>query len=167
MLSRFSQDHLIMLFLLLVVFASGMDLIADLDEGVDTSHVVQEAFILLVAILAFTWIALSSHKKSKEIKNLHLVLAEIRDLPPPESEEVKDAKRKLAEVIGMQFDEWKLTKSEKEVGLLLLKGFSLKEIAALRGTADKTIRQQASSIYQKTGVSGRHAFSAWFIEDFL
>ncbi len=51
--------------------------------------------------------------------------------------------------------------------LVLLKGFSLKEISALRGTAEKTIRQQAPSIYQKTGVSGRHAFAAWFIEDFL
>lgn len=40
-------------------------------------------------------------------------------------------------------------------------------LLVLRGTAEKTIRHQASSVYKKAGVSGRHAFSAWFIEDFL
>ncbi len=32
-----------------------------------------------------------------------------------------------------------------------------------RNTVEKTVRQQASSIYQKAGVSGRHAFAAWFL----
>ena len=39
--------------------------------------------------------------------------------------------------------------------------------ADLRSTLEKTVRQQASSIYQKAGVSGRHAFAAWFLEDYL
>ena len=63
--------------------------------------------------------------------------------------------------------DWQLTTSEKDVGWLLLKGLSLKEIAAIRQTMEKTVRQQASSIYKKAGLSGRHAFSAWFIEDAL
>jgi hypothetical protein len=50
---------------------------------------------------------------------------------------------------------------------LQIKGLTLKEIANIRDTNDKTVRQQASSIYQKSGVNGRHGFSAWFIEDFL
>ena len=60
-----------------------------------------------------------------------------------------------------------LTGSEIEVGWLLLKGLSLKEIAFVRSTKEKTVRQQASSIYKKAGVSGRYAFSAWFKEDIL
>ena len=60
-----------------------------------------------------------------------------------------------------------VTTSEKDVGWLLSKGLSLKEIAAIRETLEKTVRQQASSIYKKAGLSGRHAFSAWFIEDAL
>jgi DNA-binding NarL/FixJ family response regulator len=51
--------------------------------------------------------------------------------------------------------------------LLLLKGLSFKEIAAVRNTLEKTVRQQASGIYKKAGVSSRHAFAVWFIEDFL
>jgi DNA-binding CsgD family transcriptional regulator len=85
----------------------------------------------------------------------------------PTNTRLIDARKTLGEIMAQQFDDWGLSKSEKEVGLLLLKGLSLKEIAIVRGTAEKTIRQQASSVYQKSGVSGRHAFSAWFIEDFL
>jgi DNA-binding NarL/FixJ family response regulator len=73
----------------------------------------------------------------------------------------------LSEVIQEQFSEWQLTAGEQEVALLLLKGLSFKEIAALRNTLEKTVRQQASGIYRKAGVTGRHAFAAWFIEDFL
>lgn len=51
--------------------------------------------------------------------------------------------------------------------MLLLKGLSFKEIASVRDTMEKTVRQQASTIYRKANVSGRHAFSAWFIEDLL
>jgi DNA-binding CsgD family transcriptional regulator len=146
--SRISQDHFIILFLSLVVLASGADLLADLNEGVKTAHLLQEGAILLVAVVI-----------------LREQLEEVRNLPQPA--EVVEARRRLGEVISSQFSDWKLTASEREVGLLLLKGFSLKEIAALRGTSEKTIRQQASSVYKKAGLSGRHAFSAWFIEDIL
>ena len=77
------------------------------------------------------------------------------------------ARHDLAKVLQSQFEEWRLTQTEKEVAMLLLKGLSFKEIAAVRSTLEKTVRQQASSIYKKAGVSGRHEFSAWFIEDFL
>ena len=74
---------------------------------------------------------------------------------------------RLGEAIAQQFATWELTQSEREVGWLLLKGLTLKEIAAMRDTAEKTVRQHASAIYRKSGVSGRHAFAAWFIEDCL
>jgi DNA-binding CsgD family transcriptional regulator len=80
---------------------------------------------------------------------------------------VLEAREKLGNVVTRQFSEWGLTGSEVEVGWLLLKGLSLKEIAIVRNTQEKTVRQQASSIYKKAGISGRHAFSAWFIEDIL
>ena len=56
---------------------------------------------------------------------------------------------------------------ELSVAMLLLKGLSFKEIASVRSTMEKTVRQQASAIYRKAKVNGRHAFSAWFIEDLL
>jgi len=66
-----------------------------------------------------------------------------------------------------QFNLWKLTAGEQEIALLILKGLSFKEVAEIRNRQEKTVRQQASSIYRKSGVNGRHEFSAWFFEDML
>jgi len=49
----------------------------------------------------------------------------------------------------------------------LLKGMSLKEIANIRSTAEKTARVHAMSIYAKSGLSGRSELSAFFLEDLL
>ena len=49
----------------------------------------------------------------------------------------------------------------------MLKGLSFREIAELRETREKTVRQQASSVYRKAGVAGRNELAAWFFEDML
>jgi len=73
----------------------------------------------------------------------------------------------LSKAIDEQLNDWGLTGAEKEVGLLLLKGYSLKDIALLRDTTERTVRQQASSIYSKSGLANRAELSAFFLEDFL
>lgn len=75
--------------------------------------------------------------------------------------------RGLGEAIDEQFNRWNLTEAEREVALLLLKGLSLKEIAQVRSTSERTIRAQAQSLYGKAGVTGRAALSAFFLEDLL
>jgi DNA-binding CsgD family transcriptional regulator len=73
----------------------------------------------------------------------------------------------LGEAIEAQFSRWNLTEAEREVALLLLKGLSLKEIAAVRSTTERTIRAQAHALYAKEGLSGRASLSAFFLEDLL
>ena len=73
----------------------------------------------------------------------------------------------LGEAIDQQFTRWNLTEAEREVALLLLKGLSLKEIAQVRSTSERTIRAQARALYGKAGVTGRAALSAFFLEDLL
>ena len=73
----------------------------------------------------------------------------------------------LGAAIEKQFEIWGLTRAECEIGLLMLKGLSHKEIGALRGTTDATVRHQAKAIYQKAGVESRTAFCAFFLEDLL
>lgn len=73
----------------------------------------------------------------------------------------------LGEAIDAQFSRWNLTDAEREVALLLLKGLSIKEAAAIRATSERTIRAQAASLYGKAGVTGRAALSAFFLEDLL
>lgn len=73
----------------------------------------------------------------------------------------------LGDAIEAQFARWSLTDAEREVALLLLKGLSLKEIAAIRSTTERTIRAQAQALYAKGGLTGRAALSAFFLEDLL
>lgn len=70
-------------------------------------------------------------------------------------------------VMQKQFDAWQLTASEQDVVIGLLKGLSFREIAELRETREKTVRQQASSVYRKAGVASRNELAAWFFEDLL
>ena len=81
--------------------------------------------------------------------------------------EAAELLRGLSDQIDRQFDRWDLTVAEHEVALLLLKGLRHKEIAAIRGTSERTVRQQAITIYKKAGIEGRTDLAAFFLEDLL
>jgi DNA-binding CsgD family transcriptional regulator len=78
-----------------------------------------------------------------------------------------DLLRGLGAAIDAQFDRWQLSAAEREVALLLLKGLAHKEIADLRHTTEKTVRQQGLAVYRKAGLSGRAELAAFFLEDLL
>ena len=44
---------------------------------------------------------------------------------------------------------------------------SMKEISDLRHVKEKTVRQQATQVYAKSGYTGRHELAAHFIEDLM
>jgi DNA-binding CsgD family transcriptional regulator len=73
----------------------------------------------------------------------------------------------LGAAVDRQFATWALTAAERKVALLLLKGLSFKEVASVRGTSERTSREQARGVYKKAGVGGRAELSAWFFEDLL
>ncbi|MCY4487296.1 MAG: hypothetical protein OXF11_09305 [Deltaproteobacteria bacterium] len=73
----------------------------------------------------------------------------------------------LATRIEEQIDAWRLTRSEKEVAWLIIKGFRFAEIADLRGVKENTTRLQASALYAKAGVSGRAEFVAEIVHQLL
>ena len=66
-----------------------------------------------------------------------------------------------------QFEAWRLTPAEKDVALLLVKGLSLEEIAGVRESGAKTVRQHAANVYAKAKLEGRHQLAAYFFEDLL
>ncbi|WP_207891816.1 helix-turn-helix transcriptional regulator [Thiogranum longum] len=150
-----------------MVVASGVDLVTDLSHGANVDHIVKEAIVVVISLAAIAWLLLGLRQQRLEIKSLQKELEVANTSRVRPRKYVLEARKKLGDVVTRQFSEWGLTGSEVEVGWLLLKGLSLKEIALVRNTQEKTVRQQASSIYKKAGVSGRHAFSAWFIEDIL
>lgn len=81
--------------------------------------------------------------------------------------EARDILQGLAAAIDRQFDRWGLSPAEREVALLQLKGLRHKEIAELRQTSERTVRQQALAVYRKSGLNGRSDLAAFFLEDLL
>ena len=73
----------------------------------------------------------------------------------------------FTEVVTQYFQRFDLTPAETEVAWLLLKGLSIGEIAALRDTRLGTVKAQCSSIYRKSGTSGKSQFISQIVEDLL
>jgi DNA-binding NarL/FixJ family response regulator len=155
--------------LLFVVIASliGADIAADYHSGAATSHLLTEAAVMAAALAgaAILWRQLRSARREAERLSGDLVAA--RHEVERFRNEAHDALRGLGEAIDRQFTRWQLTPAEREVGLLLLKGLSHREVAAARSTGETTIRQQALAIYRKSGLRNRSELSAFFLEDLL
>lgn len=73
----------------------------------------------------------------------------------------------LHEVIEAYFAEWGLTASEADVASFTIKGYSISEIAQLRGSAEGTVKTHLNAIYRKAGVSGRSQLVSLLIEELL
>jgi len=59
------------------------------------------------------------------------------------------------------------TPAERDVALALLKGRSHKAIAHESGRSERTVRQHAVAVYQKSGLGGRTELSAFFLEGLM
>ncbi len=144
-----------------------IDIITDSREGVVLWHVLAEGFIAVTALFGVFYILRSSvvlkHRLEKEISDFSDFKKEALAWRV-ESRKYLDG---LSLAIDQQLNKWKLSAAEKEVAFLLLKGFSLKEIAEVRSTSEKTARVQSTAVYSKSGLSGRSELSAFFLEDLL
>ena len=116
------------------------------------------------AMIYFIYVLIQQGKKHKELESN---LQKVKQQLETSKTKLQEGKKEYQEVIQWQFTEWSLSPSEKEVALLMLKGLSIKEISHSRSTQEKTVRKQASSIYEKSNLGGRHELSAWFFEDML
>lgn len=153
--------------LFMIAVLVGVDLFNDSKEGVVVWHVFVEGSIAAVALFGVFYVMRGSaqlkHRLEKEINDFSHFKKEA-ELWKVESRKYLDG---LSKAIDQQLTKWKLTAAEKEVAFLLLKGMSLKEIAEIRNTAEKTARVQSMAIYSKSGLAGRSELSAFFLEDLL
>jgi len=69
--------------------------------------------------------------------------------------------------IDQQFDTWGLTDAERSVAMQLLQGESHKVIARVTNRSERTVRQHAVAVYQKSGLRGRAELAAYFLDDLL
>jgi DNA-binding CsgD family transcriptional regulator len=172
-----SERHLLGATLAAFVLMAGLaavDLVSDLGEGTTVGHVLAEGGILL---LGFVGAALVVRQLIATTRRARVAAAEAASLAGQLEvtaaeaarwrDEARDLLNGLAQAIDDQFDRWHLSPAEKEVGLLLLKGLSHKEVAQTRSVTEATTRQQARALYKKAGLSGRHDLAAFFLEDLM
>lgn len=71
----------------------------------------------------------------------------------------------LGELMEGYFRGWALTPTEADVATFTIKGYSIAEIAKLRGSAEGTIKTHLNAIYRKSGLTGRAQLVSVLIED--
>lgn len=163
---------------LLISLLIGIDQVQDFREGVDQLHLGMEGVAMLAALAGATGtIVLYARRARRQrealthaLSGLEKAQARSQALEAEASRwkrEAHNALQALGEVIDQQFERWDLSPAEAEVALLLLKGLATKEIAEVRGTSDRTVRQQAQAVYKKAGLGNRAELAAWFLEDLL
>jgi DNA-binding CsgD family transcriptional regulator len=156
----------------LVLFAAiggliAVDVVTDLSQGTSASHIVFEGAAMVIALAGVAFLLLrlrvAQTERHRLGKDLRLAQAEAERWRA----EARDLLAGLGAAVSQQFDRWQLTPAEQEVGLLLLKGLSHKEVADVRATSERTVRQQAFALYKKAGLGGRAELAAFFFEDLL
>jgi DNA-binding NarL/FixJ family response regulator len=172
-----SIDRLLMVIFLLIAGANVSDVIADYQMHVGTWHLVVEGTTVVISILAFLVLWRRIIERRRELKSLQESITRLQSKAASvAADKTSETPVKTTSATSMKgsypavqnwFKEWKLSPSEQQVAVLLIKGLSFNEIASVRNTKEKTVRQQASSIYAKSGLSGRNNLSAWLIDALL
>jgi DNA-binding CsgD family transcriptional regulator len=70
----------------------------------------------------------------------------------------------VEEVVINQFEHWRLTGAEQDVALFVVKGLTIAEIAAMRGSTEATVKSHLNAIYRKSGSAGRSDMLAMILD---
>lgn len=154
----------VLLTLLLIMVVVSVVLITDLQQGVIAWHVAVEAAAALLALAGIVYLMRQSVQLRKALNKERRLTANLQQEAARWRLQSKTYLAGLSAMIDAQLSRWGLTPAEREVAFLLLKGLSLREIATLRDTTEKTAKVQAIAIYAKAGVTGRSELSAFFLE---
>jgi len=152
---------------LLIALVIGADLFSDLASGGSPLHLASESAIAILAMAAAIWLHGSVLKLKRNLTQKEQEFSEFRLQSASWRADAQKFIQGLSQAIDEQLGRWNLSSAEREVAFLLLKGLSMKEIAGVRHTSEKTARSQAQSVYTKSGLSGRSELAAFFLEDLL
>ena len=150
---------LFVLIAVLIVWDIGEDLAA----GTTTFHVVMELLMMVASAVGalYFWSQLRVARQVERV--LEQDLKKVRSETTRWQKEEQHLLHNLQKAINRQFTQWDFSPTEKEIASHLLNGLSLKEIAQLRGSTDKSVKQQAYLLYRKAGLGGRAVLSAFFL----
>lgn len=124
-----------------------------------------------ILLIALCWQKLAARRREQELaRTLQGLLLEVERRTQEallRTQDMAVVRAGMNAQIEREFAHWELTPAERSVAHLMLKGLRLKEIADARKTSERTVRQQAQSIYGKAGLEGRSDLAAYFLEAVL
>src|SRR5690349_8901833 len=150
-----------------IIVGGTVDLIMDRPTTWLSVHVVFETLMLAGALVMATTLWLGWWNSAHSAATLRRSLDEQSVERDAWKASAQTALEGLGRAIDAQFTTWQLTPTEREIALMLLKGYGLKEIAALTTRSERTVRQHASVVYEKAGVAGRAELAAYFLKDLM
>lgn len=163
-----SRERILILSVLFSILVMvSFDLLTDSREGVSWWHLLAEGVVVFIALLGVVALLKGSLNLRDRFEQEIRASARFRDEASKWQAQSKKYLMGLSQAIDQQLTDWQLTTAEKEVAFLLLKGLSLKEIAEIRETTEKTARAQSAAIYSKSNLTGRSELAAYFLEDLL
>ncbi len=154
-------------FVLFVLGTSAAEIISELEDGETFGSMADDLFRFAFSAIVLAGFVFEFLAQQRALGDLRGQLQKARGRLAQLDPQSKKLASQYRAVMQKQFDAWQLTASEQDVVIMLLKGLSFREIAELRDTREKTVRQQASSVYRKAGVASRNELAAWFFEDML
>jgi DNA-binding CsgD family transcriptional regulator len=172
--TRIPERLLLVLIVVLAVDVIGgtTSLLLDHPRTLNSFHVIFEVTSILFSVGASFLLWRGWWRTGHELGLTRTSLAESqRTLAMREAERdtwresANQALAGLGQAIDRQFRAWQLTPTEREIALRLLQGHGHKVIAAETGRSERTVRQHAVMIYQKSGLGGRAELAAFFLQD--
>ena len=162
-----SRQVLFSVFVLLVFASSAIEIVSEFLDGETLSSMADDVLWFAVSAILLAIFVYERRQQQHELRTLSGQLSRARGKLAQLDAKSQELASQYRAVIQKQFEAWKLSASEQDIVILMLKGLSFREIAQLRNTRDKTVRQQASSVYRKADVTGRNELVAWFFDDLL
>lgn len=169
---RSNKERIIVSLVITIIGAlTAIDVIEDFLDGKKLEHL---GLDLAVAFASFFLVGYVLNRYRSEQQKLLLSYKEKKVLEEITSNLRQDLANQskilvsgLGTMIDQEFENWQLTNAEREVAMFLIKGLSAAEMSDIRGSREKTIRHQITSIYKKANLKGRQELQAYFLEDLL
>ncbi len=150
--------------LVFITLVSLVNMYNDHGGGRITVHVISEVLTLIAAVvgLFLVWRFMGAR-----LERAHEELSSARHELEGFRQRHGDTLKHMREAVQEQFERWKFSPAEKQIAELLIRGYSLKQIAGLLGKSERTVRNQTTALYDKAGMVGRTELAAFFFMDVL
>ncbi len=160
MMTKIARTRRVMLWLailsLAITLVGLLDLVFDIAIRAPNLHLVAEVVFLLLCLITALYLGVGWYYSQRSVARMRANV-----------QRAQVYMEGLARAIDEQLSAWELNGGERTTAMLLIKGMSHKEVAAVTGLSQSTVRQQAVEIYRKSGLAGRAELSAFFLEDLL